>query len=191
MKKKNSTKTVTIGLIIPAYFILGMINIQLAIIAALCYMFAFYIMLKTKSKKYCHNYCIRKNSFDILGSLTPSKKVSPHIIKWKSIFFIYFLVSMTFVVATTVLVAVGKIQPVETVNFLIVIPLPFKQLFETTILTPTLVHLSYRFYSMVLTTFIIGSLLAIFYKPRTWCAVCPYATVSEKYIKFTKKDLSS
>lgn len=187
MKKKLSSKTIALGMIIPIYFILGLINIQLAIIAMLCYMFAFYIMLKTKSKKYCHNYCIRKNSFDILGKISANRKAPKKILTWRNVFFYYFLISITFVIVSTVSVATGRTIPVETVNFLIVIPVPFKQLFnEWTALSPTFVHLSYRFYSMVLTTFILGSLLAVFYKPRTWCAVCPYGTVSEKYIKLSK-----
>lgn len=49
--------------------------------------------------------------------------------------------------------------------------------------TPWLTHLSYRFYSMMMTTTLIGLVLAMVYKPRTWCTICPIATVSDVILK--------
>ncbi len=188
MKKKLSKKTKILSIVIPLYFLLGIVNINIALLAMLCYIFAFFIMLKTKSKRYCHKYCIRKNTFDVTGNLKKMKKTPKNIFLWKKVFFYYFLVSMSYVIVSTVLVAIGTLSPVEKVKFLILIPVPFTQIFDNLIkLPPVLLHLAYRFYSMLLTTFIIGLMLSIIYKSRTWCAICPYGTVAEKYSGIFKK----
>ncbi|WP_422678833.1 4Fe-4S binding protein [Clostridium thermosuccinogenes] len=49
------------------------------------------------------------------------------------------------------------------------------------------VHLSFRVYSMMLTTTIFGLLLAWIFKPRTWCTVCPINTASDVLLKINKK----
>jgi polyferredoxin len=63
------------------------------------------------------------------------------------------------------------------------------QLIELSAMAPWLTHLSYRFYSMMLTTTLIGLVLSVLYKPRTWCTVCPISTISGQYIsQKTKKE---
>jgi polyferredoxin len=44
-------------------------------------------------------------------------------------------------------------------------------------------HLSFRVYSMMFTTTVIGLLFGFVYKPRTWCMVCPVNTISDMVIK--------
>ena len=93
----------------------------------------------------------------------------------------YFGLSLLFIIMSTVGVARGMRPAMEYLRFLILIPLPFKipQLFDLMDLAPWLTHLSYLFYSMMMTTTFLGLLLALIYKPRTWCTICPIATVSD------------
>ena len=106
--------------------------------------------------------------------------------KW--IMLIYFGISLTFITMSTVRVGMGFSPALEYLRFLIVIPLPFEmpQLIIFEGLPSWLTHLSYRFYSMMLTTTFIGVILSLVYKPRTWCTICPISTISSEYIKYSR-----
>ncbi len=187
--KNKKKKRMYLGIIPVGFFLLGIINIQFGILGSVCFGIAFGMLLKTKSKIFCNEYCFRVRDFEIINKYSfLGGKVAPKSIKnWKKIMLYYFGVSMTILTISTIMVAIGRKEPVEMVKFLMIIPIPLPQLIkETTLFGPVLLHLSYRFYSMVLTTFTLGAILATIYKPRTWCAVCPYNSVATEYIKLTK-----
>ncbi len=182
-----------LGLLPVTFFILGIINIQLAIVGVMCFVVPFYLLLSTKSKVWCNKYCARTRVFDLTNKLSPiSGKVVPKTItNWKKWFFYYFLISVTNVFISTVMVGLGYREPMEMVKFLIVIPVPIIQAVQlvnlNTFLNPVLLHLSYRLYSMLFTTITLGVILSTIYKPRTWCAMCPYNVMATSYIKSAKK----
>ncbi|MFV0465248.1 MAG: hypothetical protein ACK5ML_04175 [Lachnospiraceae bacterium] len=103
--------------------------------------------------------------------------------KW--IMLTYFGMSLIFIFMSTLGVARGMRLPMDYLRFLILIPLPFEmpQLFEFTSLAPWLTHLSYRIYSMMMTTTALGMILAMVYRPRTWCTICPISTISDVILK--------
>ena len=89
-------------------------------------------------------------------------------------------------------VARGMRLPMEYLRFLILIPIPFKmpQLFDIMNIVPWLTHFFYRFYSMMMITTVLGLILAMVHKPRTWCTICPIATASDVLLKKGDKDNS-
>lgn len=109
--------------------------------------------------------------------------------KW--IILTYFGVSLTMITLSTIMVANGRRPPLEQLRLLIFIPLPFDvpQLITWNQIVPWLTHLSYRMYSMMMTTTILGLAFGLIYKPRTWCTVCPIATISDVYIDQYKKSM--
>ncbi len=175
-----------ISSILLIFFVLGYINIQFSILALICYIFAFGILLKTKRKIYCSNYCFRKGIFDITSKI---KIVKFNINKFDSkyyrqIVFFYFILSFIILIMPTIAVYSGKIDPINEVRFLFAVKVPFKSYGTFSVILPVwIIHLCYRLYSMTLTTVVLGVLLSILYKPRTWCSICPYTTVANKYIK--------
>ena len=38
---------------------------------------------------------------------------------------------------------------------------------------------SFGFYSLMLTSLLLGLIVMVFYKPRTWCAFCPMGTMTQ------------
>ncbi|MFA9463151.1 MAG: hypothetical protein ACERKN_02555 [Velocimicrobium sp.] len=98
---------------------------------------------------------------------------------------VYFGISLFFILMSTLGVVKGMKPAMEYLRFFILFPLPFEmpQLLDIINLSPWLTHLSYRIYSMMMTTTILGLLLAMFYKPRTWCAICPISTISDTLLK--------
>ncbi len=145
------------------------------------------LLVKTNKKTHCQGYCPRANMYQKLKHIKSNNKVR-RMPKWmmskqaKDVVFGYFLVSLSIMIITTIMVVIGRTQPMLSVRLFIVIPVgPLPQLFEIESL-PWLIHLSYRMYSMILSTTLLGLMLGVLYQPRSWCVVCPITSVSDMYL---------
>ncbi len=173
-------------LITLSYFALGFLNIHVALLGLLCMGIPLFILFKNRKKTWCQGYCPRACLYSTCGRVSGkwSRKTPLFFTKgpMKWIMLSYFGLSMTLIIVSTIAVAKGK--PVaDYLRFLLLFPLPnLPQLFSLSS-QPWILHLSYRFYSMMLTTTTLGFILALVFKPRTWCTICPIATISEVYIK--------
>ena len=47
---------------------------------------------------------------------------------------------------------------------------------------------SFGFYSLMLTSLLIGLIVMVLYKPRTWCAFCPMGTMTQDICKLKNKE---
>lgn len=172
-----------------AFFVLGFINIHFSLLGIICMTLPIILLWKDHKKTWCQSYCPRASLYTTCGKAKKwaSRKTPRFFIKgnMKWIMLIYFGLSLLFIVMSTIGVARGMKPPMEYLRFLILIPIPFKipQLLDIINMAPWLTHLSYRFYSMMMTTTFLGLLLAMVYKPRTWCTICPIATVSDVILK--------
>jgi hypothetical protein len=170
------------------YFLLGFINIHFTLLGLICMAIPFALLYKNKRKTWCQGYCPRANLYTTCGKLKKSSRKTPMFfikgnMKW--IMLSYFGVSLFFITMTSIAVATGKRPPMDHLRFLIFIPIPWDlpQLIDFANFIPWITHLSYRFYSMMMTTTTIGLILAFTYKPRTWCTICPIGTLSDSYLK--------
>ncbi len=173
------------------FFVLGFINIHFALLGMICMMLPMVLLFRNKKKTWCQGYCPRAGLYTTIGRSIKHSRNTPRFFtkgKMKWIILIYFGISLSIIVLSTLGVARGRAPMMDYLRFLIVIPIPgpMPQLFDLTGITPWLTHLSYRFYSMMMTTTTLGLLMAIFYKPRTWCTVCPINTMSDVYLKGSK-----
>lgn len=178
-------------LITITYFIFGFINIHFAILGFICMILPFVLLIKNQKKTWCQGYCPRASLYVQVGKKRKHTRKTPNFfvkgnMKW--ILLTYFGISLTIILLSTIKVAQGQIPAMEYLRFLLVVPIPWSlpQLFHIQHDLTWLTHLSYRFYSMMMTTTILGLLMAVIYKPRTWCTVCPVGTLSELYIKGKK-----
>lgn len=166
------------------FFALGLIHISLSLIGILCFVIPFIQYRKYNDKVWCKYYCPRAGYFEkIISKLSRRKKIPTHIDirKIKKGVLYYFGINLFFALMSTLMVTLGKIDPIEQVRFLIIFGMPFDlyQLLELN-LPANMIHFSYRVYSMMFSSVIIGSLLGIFYQPRTWCSICPINTLTTK-----------
>ena len=176
-------------LIAIVFFALGFVNIIFAWIGFLCLTLPFILLAKNRKKTWCRNYCPRANLFDVLfrnRSLTG--KAGPEwLVRGKAKWFVlvYFLFNLFILTMSTIMVSVGRIAPVEKIRFLIAFKLPWNmpQILDLGLFPGWAVHLSFRVYSMMFTTTVLGLLLAWIFKPKTWCTVCPINTVSDMVLK--------
>lgn len=176
-------------LITISFFALGFVNIHFSLLGIVCMTLPIILLLKTKKKTWCQGYCPRAGLYTACGKSKkwPSLSTPQFFIKgnMKWILLSYFGISLTIILMSTLGVARGIKPAMEYLRFLVLIPVPFKmpQLFDIINIAPWLTHLSYRFYSMMMTTTFLGLLLAMVYRPRTWCTICPIATISDVILK--------
>ncbi|PKM51384.1 MAG: hypothetical protein CVV02_07205 [Firmicutes bacterium HGW-Firmicutes-7] len=171
------------------YFAMGFVNINLSLFGLACMFFPFILLLKNKKKTWCQGYCPRANLYTSCAKLKkdPSRKTPQFFIygNMKLIMLSYFGISLFFIIMTTLRVANNLMVPMEYLRFFIIIPIPLElpQLLTFSTIAPWITHLSYRFYSLMMTSTILGLILGLVYKPRTWCTICPIATISDKLLE--------
>lgn len=183
---KNHKLLFTVTLI---YFLLGFIDVHFGLLGILCMFIPLFLLFKTKKKTYCQGYCPRANLFT-----TTKKKFSISNLPSPEIFtkgnFKWFMLGYFFF--NLVLIIFSTFNAYKTGNgilslkfYVLINGFELPQLLNLN--APVwLTHLSYRFYSMMISTTILGLLLGLMYKPRTWCTICPISTVSDVYIKSVK-----
>jgi hypothetical protein len=70
------------------------------------------------------------------------------------------------------------------------VPFELPQLLHFTV-SPVVLHLSYRLYSIMFSSTLVGLTLAILYMPRTWCSICPVQTMVTDIVKKYEKNCES
>lgn len=185
MKKLKNNRL--LFLITVSFLLLGFVNIHFALLGFICMAIPIILLVKTNKKTYCQGYCPRANMYQKLKHVKSNKRVR-RMPKWmmgknaRDVVFGYFILSLTIMVMTTIMVVIGRNMPMLNVRLFIVIPLgPLPQLITFKSI-PWLIHLSYRMYSMILSTTLLGLLLGVLYQPRSWCVVCPITSVSDMYL---------
>ena len=166
------------------FFALGFVHMSLSLLGLLCFILPFVQYIKNKEKVWCKYYCPRAGYFNkIVSKINIGMKI-PGFLKGKKLkkgVIIYFALTLFLVMMSTLMVTLGRIEPILQLRFLIVfgIPIRIPQLLNLTV-APNLLHLSYRIYSMMFSSVIIGTILGILYRPRTWCTICPINTLTTK-----------
>jgi len=186
MITKNN-KRIPLYIITTAYFILGIINITFAFFALSCMVIPFFLLYRNKEKSWCKKYCPRADYLNLFRVFKTGFKIPRWLTseKMKKMVFQYFCMNLLFIAMSTFMVRSGNILPIDNIRFLIVFESPWKfpQLWNPAEFSDVITHLSYRLYSIMFSSTVIGTILAILYKPRTWCAVCPVNTLSSTILK--------
>ncbi len=170
-----------------AYFALGFVSILTANLALLCMTIPFIMLARAKKKVWCQHYCPRASLIDAVGKKHDWRKNPTFITngKLRSFMLWYFGLNLLFITGSTTQVALGRMEAMPFIRLFIAIPLfPLPQLINLEA-APFLMHLSYRFYSMMLSTTIIALVLSRIYRPRMWCAVCPVGNLSDRMLKLS------
>lgn len=169
-------------LITIAYFASGFIHMGLALFAFVCIFLPFALLKYSEKNIWCSSYCPRSYWLDVFGNRGLKRKTPLFLVgsNARRYVLIYFCINMFFVFMSTVMVTLGKIAPMDVIRFFIIIPTDWRlpQLWNPGAMPPIMLHLSYRLYSVMLSSTIAGTALAILYKPRTWCAICPIKTTT-------------
>ena len=171
-----------------AYLILGFFNILFAWLGLLCFFIPLIIALASGTKGYCNRYCGRGQLFSLLGGRfgLSRKKDIPAWMKSKVFrygFLLFFLVMFLQMLLNTWLVFAGERTLRQTVTLLWTFKLPWHWTYRGTLLSAGIAQFAFGFYSIMLTSTVLGLATMILFKPRSWCVYCPMGTMTQLICK--------
>ena len=174
------------------YFALGFFNILFAWLGMIDFLLPIFIALFKGSKSFCNHYCGRGQLFEQIGKKCSCKRSAPQFLasKWfRYGFLIFFLTMFGSMIFQTYLVASGAASLREAIKLLWTIRVPWDWAYSAGTVADWIAQFSFGFYSIMLTSTIIGLVAMVLFKPRTWCSFCPMGTMTQLIckIKYRRK----
>ena len=175
------------------YFILGYFNILFAWLGMIDFMVPMLLAIFGGNKAFCNNFCGRGQLFTKLGTSCKCSRNRPTprflTAKWfRYGFLAFFLTMFGTMVFQTYQVAAGAKNLSETLKLFWTFRVPWDWAYTAGTTTDWIAQYSFGFYSMMLTSTIIGLIVMVLYKPRTWCTFCPMGSMTQGICKIRNKD---
>lgn len=188
MKNKKKRWYEYLFIMSAAYLILGFFNILFAWLGLICFVVPLLISIGKGNKAYCNRYCGRGQLFDLLGNKLglSRKKDIPAFLRsrwFRYGFLLFFLTMFGNMLFTTYLVFSEVHGLREIVKILWTFKVPWGFAYQGTAIAPWMVQFAFGFYSVMLTSTILGLITMILYKPRSWCVYCPMGTMTQGICK--------
>ena len=165
------------------YLVLGLFNIMFAWLGLICFFVPLLIAIIKGNKSYCNKYCGRGQLLELLGTkfkLSRNKSI-PKFLKSKFFrygFLVFFLTMFINMLFNTYLVFNGSNSLKEVITLLWTFKLPWN-FTDLTNISPWIAQFAFGFFSIMLTSTILGVITMILYKPRSWCVYCPMGTMTQ------------
>ena len=174
------------------YFALGFFNILFAWLGLIDFMVPLFVAIIGGNKAFCNRYCGRGQLFQQIGGCLKCSRNqrSPKwlVSKWFRYGFLVFFLSMFgSMLFQTYLVASGANNLVEAIKLLWLFRVPWGWTYTAGTVADWIAKFAFGFYSLMLTSTIIGLVVMALYKPRTWCAFCPMGTMTQMICKIKNK----
>lgn len=175
------------------YFALGFFNILFAWLGMIDFLVPLMFAGFAGNKNFCNKYCGRGQLFRVIESTfwKKEKKQAPGWIssKWfRYGFLIFFLLMFGNIVYQTYLVAAGAKGLRQAIKLLWTFKVPWSWAYTPGLVPDWVAQFSFGFYSLMLTSTLIGLVMLVLYKPRTWCSFCPMGTMTQGICKLKNKE---
>ena len=176
------------------YLTLGLFNILFAWLGLIFFITPLLISIFGGSKVYCNRFCGRGQLLGLLGhKLKLSRKATPpkflHSRWFRYGFLTFFMVMFANMLFSTYLVFEGSRNFKEVVTLLWTIKMPWQWAYHGTLVSPWVVQFAFGFYSVMLTSTVLGLITMILFKPRSWCVYCPMGTMTQMICKAKSKSI--
>ena len=188
MKKKHWYDYLWIWTIL--YFTLGFFNILFAWLGMIDFMVPLFIALFGGSKAFCNRYCGRGQLLARCGKCS-RHQASPRWFASKFFrygFLVFFLTMFGVMIFQTCLVASGAQNLSETLKLLWTFRVPWDWAYTAGTVPDWIAQFAFGFYSLMLTSTIIGLFVNALFKPRSWCTFCPMGTMTQMICKIKAKE---
>ena len=174
------------------YFSLGFFNILFAWLGMIDFLLPLGIAVFGGSKVFCNRYCGRGQLFQQLGGCAKCSrnKKAPGVLsaRWfRYGFLVFFLTMFGVMVYQTYLVAAGARNLTEALKLLWTFRVPWDWAYTAGTTVDWVAQFAFGFYSMMLTSTIIGLAVMVLFNPRTWCTFCPMGTMTQTICKIKNK----
>lgn len=175
------------------YLILGFFNILFAWLGLACFLIPLGIAVIKGNKAYCNKYCGRGQLFGLIGGklgLSRKKEIPAWLrSKWFRYGFLAFFMTMFLsMVVTTVMVFKGAQDLRQAVTLLWVFRLPWNFAYKLPNIPQGISQFAFGFYSVMLTSTVLGFATMLLYKPRSWCVYCPMGSMTQLICKAQATD---
>ena len=172
------------------FFALGFFNILFAWLGMLDFLLPLCFAL-AGNKFFCNNLCGRGQLFSLLGGrLKCSRgKSAPRWLasRWfRYGFLIFFLARFGNMLFQTWLVAAGAGSLRETIKLFWTFRVPWGWAYTAGMVPDWVAQFSFGFYSLMLTSLLIGLIVMVPYRPRTWCSFCPMGTMTQSICRLRR-----
>lgn len=170
------------------YLLLGFFNILFAWIGLLCFFIPLIISIAGGGKGYCNRYCGRGQLFSLLGGRfgLSRKKDPPKFLrsKWFRYGFLLFFFTMFFQMLWNTWLVFDEVHGLrQIVTVLWTFKLPWHWAYHGTAVAPWAAQFAFGFYSVMLTSTILGMITMVLFKPQSWCVYCPMGTMTQLICK--------
>ena len=171
-------------IVTPIYLGLGFFNILFAWLGMIFFCLPLIIALAGGGKLYCNRYCDRGRFFALLGGKLglSRRRPTPRWLgsRWFRYGFLIFFFAMFFqMLFTTYLVGAGQQELGQTVKLFWTFRLPWHWAYHGTLFAPWVAQFAFGFYSLMLTSTLIGFIDMVLWMPRSWCVFCPMGTMTQ------------
>ena len=192
MKKKHWYDYLWIWSVL--FFALGFFNILFAWLGMIDFLLPLCIAVIGGNKFFCNHLCGRGQLFARLGGeLKLSRfKQTPRWLSSKGFrygFLIFFLTMFGNMVFQTWLVEAGGGTLRESIKLLWTFRVPWGWTYTAGMVEDWIAQFSFGFYSLMLSSLILGIAVMIMYKPRTWCTFCPMGTMTQDIGRLKNKKI--
>lgn len=166
------------------YFSLGMFNILFAWLGMIDFCVPLFFAVFRGSKKFCSSYCDRGQLLALLGGRAGLSMGRPTP-RWMSSkafrfgFLLFFTVMFANMIFQTWLTAAGASSLVESIKLFWTFSVPWNRAYSPGLVPDWVARYSFGLYGMMLTSMLIGLIVMIPYRPRTWCSFCPMGTATQ------------
>lgn len=173
------------------YLVLGLFNILFAWLGLICFAVPLVIAIVRGDKSYCNRYCGRGQLFEVLGSrLRLSRNCKPPAFlrsAWfRYGFLTFFMVMFGWMLYATYRVFTGA--PLrQALTLLWIFKLPWDWLNLDSV-SPWIAQFAFGFYSVMLTSTLLGLATMVLYRPRSWCVYCPMGTMTQGICKLRHRE---
>ena len=188
MKKMNKRWTDYLWIWTIVYFTLGLFNILFAWLGMIDFLVPLGIALFGGGKAFCNRYCGRGQLLGKIGICKGCSRNQPSprffSAKWfRYGFLVFFLTMFGVMVVNTYLVAAGARSLGEALKLLWLFRVPWGWTYAAGTVPDWIAQYAFGFYSLMLTSTIIGLAVMALFKPRSWCVFCPMGTMTQMICK--------
>ncbi|NCE98855.1 4Fe-4S binding protein [Emergencia sp. 1XD21-10] len=166
------------------YFSLGFFNILFAWLGMIDFLLPLGFAIFGGTKGFCNRYCGRGQLYQKLGAGCHCSRNRPTpnwmYSKWFRYGFLTFFMTMFGnMLFQTYLVAAGAGSLKETIKPFWTFRVPWGWTYSQGTVSDWIAQYSFGLYSLMLTSLLLGLIVMVLYKPRTWCTFCPMGTMTQ------------
>ena len=164
------------------YFALGCFHILFAWLGMIDFMVPLFIAIFGGGKAFCNRYCGRGQLLGKVGCKCSRNRPTP---RWMSSswfrygFLVFFLTMFGNLIFQTALVASGANSLREALKLFWLFRVPWGWAYSGDLVPAWVAQFSFGFYSLMMTSTLIGLIVMALFKPRTWCAFCPMGSMTQ------------